>query len=78
MGVFHGACWWLRVNSMVTRCHEVRLSMCYFVAMVAPCALQWTFCGISSVVDGRHAGFELWRASMGGVVAVCSCFFGYM
>ena len=63
---------------MVTRCHELRLLKCYFVAMVAPCALQWTFCGISCMVDCRDAGFELCRASVGGIVAVCSCCFGCM
>ena len=52
--------------------------MCYFVAMVAPCPLRLTFCSISCVVGCRCAGFELWRASVGGVVAICGCCFGCM
>ena len=41
-------------------------------------AFRLTFCGISCVVGCRHAGFELWRASVGGVVAVCGCCLGCM
>ena len=52
--------------------------MCYFVAMVAPCALQLTFCDIFCVVGYRRAGFELWRASVGKVVAVRGCCLGCM
>ena len=57
--------WWVRVIAMVTRCYELRLPMCYFVAMVASCALRWTlwhfFCGgLSACWILALAGFGGW------------------